>query len=348
MPHEAGPRVPILQPREWLEAADAITMPVLTPAEWAELPLGPVPYLASVENARLLARDWLLLGEQGLLIESLDAQMPVNPVKAHHIAAVDGAIATLSLPGRETRIAEPCVLLGSHPMHYHWLCYFLPRLLAVERHPHLAAMRLVVGDDLSASQQESLRLAGIGEDRLLRLGPDAVHLFDELWVPSMLTWRLAVHPAALRWLRRTYLGTDAPQPRGRRLFVSRRDAALRHVLNEDEVAALLGRHGFETVAAGRLGFGEQARLFSEAEWIAGGTGSGLANIVFAPRGATLVELHNYTAADFFRVLCAELGQRYERLQGEVRPANGVRLHDCDFTVPLAPLEALLARPDAQK
>lgn len=339
--------VPVRSPDEWLQGADAMVVPLLSPAEEAECRLGFSPYLASVEGARLLPLDWLLLGDHGLLIESLDAQMALRPTKAHHVAAASGGSATLDLPDREERIAEPCVLIGSHPAHYHWLTYYLPRLVALERAPELAGLPLLVGDNLTAGQAEALRIAGIDEGRLRRLARGAVYRFDELWVPSLLTWRLRVHPVALRWLRRTYLGTDAPGAGKRRLFVSRRDASIRHLLNEDEVVALLARYGFETVEAARLGFGAQARLFGEAEWVVGGTGSGLSNIVFAPPGATVVELHNNDAADFIEALCPALGQRYVRIMGNIRPELGKLVHDCDFTVPLAPLEALLgdaARP----
>lgn len=333
--------VPILGPDEWLRGADAMIVPLLSAAEEAECRLGFRPYLASVADVRVLPHDWLLLGDHGLLIESLDAQMPLRPTKAHHIAAASGGRATLELPDREARFAGPCVLLGNHPAHYHWLTYYLPRLIALERASALADLPLVVGDSLTAGQAEALRVAGVDERRLLRLAGGAVYRFDELWVPSLLTWRLTVHPVALRWLRRTFLGTAAPAAGRRRVFVSRRDASMRQLLNEDEVAALLARHGFETVAAARLGFGAQARLFGEAEWVVGGTGSGLSNVVFAPPGTTVVELHNNDAADFIEALCPALGQRYVRIMGAIRPEHGKLVHDCDFTVPLAPLEALL-------
>lgn len=333
--------VPILGPDEWLQGADAMVVPLLAPAEEARCKLGFRPYLANVADARVLPHDWLLLGDHGLLIESLDAQMALRPTKAHHVAAASGGSATLDLPGREERIAEPCVLIGNHPAHYHWLTYYLPRLVALERAPELAGLPLVVGDNLTAGQAEALRIAGIEEGRLRRLARGVVYRFEELWVPSLLTWRLTVHPVALKWLRRTFLGPDAPVAGRRRLFVSRQDASIRHLLNEDEVLAALARHGFEAVEAARLGFGAQARLFGEAEWVVGGTGSGLSNVVFAPPGATVVELHNNDAADFIEALCPVLGQRYVRIMGAIRPELGKLVHDCDFTVPLAPLEALL-------
>lgn len=304
--------------------------------------MGFEPYIAHLSDVRLLPDDWLLLADQGLLIESLDPMMPLNPVKARHIAGYADGIATLELPDRETAVDEPCVLLGNHPSYYHWLVYHLPRLMALERVPDLRGLRLLVGENLSAPQVESLRLAGIQESRLLRLRGDAVYRCASLWVPSALTYRLAVHPATLRWLRRTFIGRESPPPGSRRLFASRGDAPIRYLVNEDEIARSIAPLGFERIRCAELDFAQQVRLFSEAEAVVGGTGAALSNGIFMPEGALVLELHNYEGARFFESLCAQLGQRYERLIGELRPkAPGTRLHDCDFYVrPEAVLERL--------
>jgi capsular polysaccharide biosynthesis protein len=69
--------------------------------------------------------------------------------------------------------------------------------------------------------------------------------------------------------------------RQRRVYLSRKDAMMRRVLNEPAVEALLQAHGFETVQTERLSVFEQVALFSNAEIIAGPHGAGLTNAVFA-------------------------------------------------------------------
>ena len=316
-------------------------LPFLTPAEAGELAMGFDPYIAHLEDVQLLPDDWLLLAGHGLLIESLDPMMPLNPAKARHIPLYADGIATLEVPDREVLIDEACILLGNHSSYYHWLLYHLPRLMALERVAELRTLRLIVGDKLPPQQAESLRLAGIPESRLLRLSGDAVYRCESLWVPSALTYRMQAHPAALRWLRRTFIGSESPRPRGRRLLASRGDASMRHLVNEPEIARRLAPLGFELIRCGELGFAEQVRLFSEAEAVVGPTGAALSNGLFLPARALLMELHNYDGAQFFHALCMQLGQRYERLIGELRPkAPGMRVHDCDYYV--AP-DALLAR-----
>ena len=333
----------LLRSAEWLNAAEAHSLPFLTPAEEREMSMCFQPSISYVEDVRLIPHDWLLLSAQGLLIESLDPWMPFRPEKARHVARFADGVATLELPEREVTIDEPCVLLGAHSSHYHWLLFHLPRLIALERVPELRELRLIVGDRLHPQQLESLRLAGIGEARLLKLASDAVYRCESLWVPSVLTDRMHVQPTALRWLRRTFTGSENPRPRGRRVFTSRRDAPLRQLVNEEELVQVLKPLGFEFARCGAMGFAEQVKLFSEAEAVVGGTGSALSNGIFVPSGALMMELHNYDGAKFLDFLCMQLGQYYARIIGELRPQGpGTLLHNCDFYVAPDTLTARLA------
>jgi capsular polysaccharide biosynthesis protein len=164
----------------------------------------------------------------------------------------------------------------------------------------------------------------------------------------VLTDRMHVHPMALRWLRRTFTGTENPRKRGRRVFTSRRDAPLRQLVNEEELVAALAPLGIEFARCGAMGFAEQVALFSEAEVVVGGTGSALSNAVFVPGGALMMELHNYAGAKFLDFLCMQLGQYYVRIIGELRPQSpGVLLHNCDFYIDPGELIARLGAEGVQ-
>jgi capsular polysaccharide biosynthesis protein len=163
-------------------------------------------------------------------------------------------------------------------------------------------------------------------------------------VPSILSDRLGLHPAAFKWLRRRF-GTLVPSAAPReRLFVSRRDAATRRLLNEDEVMAEAARFGFTRIEASRLSFAEQVARFGAAEAVIGVTGSGLSNAVFAPVDAAFVELHNMEqGAHFIEALASQLGQRYVRLMGEPVADPARIAHNFDFRFDPAMLrEALQA------
>jgi hypothetical protein len=56
-------------------------------------------------------------------------------------------------------------------------------------------------------------------------------------------------------------------------------------------------------------------------------------MVFAPREATVLELHNIrTGADFFARLAQQLGMRYGRVTGELLPQPAVIANNRDFRI----------------
>lgn len=76
----------------------------------------------------------------------------------------------------------------------------------------------------------------------------------------------------------------------RRIYVSRRLAGARQVVNEPEVFTILQELGFQSVCLEQISLTEQVKLFRESEAIVGPHGAGLANIVFSGPGTTLIEL----------------------------------------------------------
>jgi capsular polysaccharide biosynthesis protein len=326
----------------WLEQAHAITVPVpgLDVTEATRF----APYLALVEDVRLLVDDWCLLNSAGsLLIESLHQRLMHAPARSRFIARYEAPEAQLALPEISLTLDEPCVLLGYSASHYHWLIDYLPRLYSVEQFAHLKGLPLLVGANITAAHVASLAHLGIPSSQLLRLDPAAVVRCRHLWVPSILSDGLGLHPVAFKWLRRRFASL-VPAAAGReRLFVSRRDATTRQLINEDAVMAEAARFGFVRIEASRLDFAEQVARFGRAEAVIGVTGSGLSNAVFAPAGAAFIELHNMEqGAAFIEVLTAQLGQRYVRLPGEPRADAQRGAHNFDFSLdPLRLREALL-------
>jgi capsular polysaccharide biosynthesis protein len=88
-------------------------------------------------------------------------------------------------------------------------------------------------------------------------------------------------------------GPADPAP-GRRIYLSRADAGWRRVLNEPVLMAMLAQRGFESVSLAGMSVREQAALFDAAAWIVAPHGAGLANVVFARPGATLLEIFPFS------------------------------------------------------
>ncbi|HZY36651.1 MAG TPA: glycosyltransferase family 61 protein [Mucilaginibacter sp.] len=78
---------------------------------------------------------------------------------------------------------------------------------------------------------------------------------------------------------------------GNKLYVSRRLAKRRKVVNEEEILLVLEKYGFETFHPEKFSFLEQVAIFSRVRYLVGEHGSGLTNLLFVPEGASLLELH---------------------------------------------------------
>ena len=77
---------------------------------------------------------------------------------------------------------------------------------------------------------------------------------------------------------------------GRKIYISRADAARRKVSNCEEIEQMVSALGFEVVTLGQLSFIEQAKIFYTSDLIIGEHGAGLANLVFCREGTKVIEI----------------------------------------------------------
>ena len=71
---------------------------------------------------------------------------------------------------------------------------------------------------------------------------------------------------------------------GRKIFISRKNATVKRVRNEAEVAELFRRNGYEIICTENLTYREQVELFSSAACIVGASGAALTNLVYCHPG----------------------------------------------------------------
>ncbi|HYO40513.1 MAG TPA: glycosyltransferase 61 family protein [Nocardioidaceae bacterium] len=97
-----------------------------------------------------------------------------------------------------------------------------------------------------------------------------------------------------------------------RVFCSRRTKRRRPCHNAPDVEALFASHGFTILHPEDLPFVEQARVFRDAEVVAGFAGSGLFSLVFSktPKRVIVVSSESYTARNEY-LMCSVLGHRLD-------------------------------------
>jgi len=220
-------------------------------------------------------------------------------------------------PHEDKEVTIGYVIGGDRNGYAHWVYEQLPKLYWYRRYIKKTGLRptLIVSGTLSEWHHRSLVLLGHNPCSYVRHTPNSVIRFDRLLIPPhprrTRGGEFQVCPTALRWVRNemrsSVEGVSIDYPK--RLYVSRRSADRRQVVNSGEVIGLIERHGLRALDPGGLSLDEQVQLFSGAQLIVGPHGGGLANIIYATDSKVL-ELITTRSGEHFFVLSLECGHRY--------------------------------------
>lgn len=229
--------------------------------------------------------------------------------------------------------------------YFHWMLQGLPRLLAVLEVGDRSGVDRFLVDGNRPFVAESFARLGLGDDRLERVGaPDPAFRCE-----TLVTARLPdVYAPIPRWGIERVRALFAPA-RGAagapRIYIRRGATPRRRVVNEDDVVAVLDRHGFVTVSMDAMTVAEQAAQFAAAEVVVGAHGAALTNLVFARPGTHVVEL--LPANDpkpLYWHLAAQTGAVYDVLVGSepaLRRRHDVWMNDADLVVDVRELERIV-------
>jgi hypothetical protein len=223
-----------------------------------------------------------------------------------------------------TRREAPDGILLAMPWHhnfYHWMLEFLPRLLCLEHCEELKSLPLLIPRSAPRFVRESLQLAGYW-DRTVPLD-DGVHLFKKLHLISTLAPACEVSPPAIEWLTKALAVPSSATSSPRKIYVSRSDAKIRFVSNEDSLKAILSEFGFVIANMSDHSPAEQIQMFHGAEYVVGPHGAAFANLAFAQPGCTFLEFFSdghFNGA--FSRIAAIKGLRYGFLVGKPTSFGG--------------------------
>jgi hypothetical protein len=191
------------------------------------------------------------------------------------------------LPGSYYHLGHPCV-----HAYYHWMIEVLPRLAVLDKLSGFEALKVLLPQHLTAFQHASLKAVGINPGRFAQI-PGGDWRCEKLYFSEIPAPTGSPSPAAVSWLRSVFLNRgnqEVAQLDTRRIYLTRRDAPKRKIINDGEVIAFLERKGFEVVCATELSLEEQIRTFEGAGIIIAPHGAGLTNIMFASPGTIVIEL----------------------------------------------------------
>ena len=258
-------------------------------------------------------------------------------------AALDGYFQVdpglIALPASTGRLAGTwlSLLLGDTQDHFRLLLLNLARLALLDPSQLASLDGVLLPAELNRVHREAVEAAlalaygrtGLPEGLRICL----VSRGDGLDVERLLLpWQIGqgprINPVGARFLRALAPhGRHAPGL-GRRIYLDRRGARARPLLNEDEAVAAMGRLGIEPVRMETLAFAEQMRLMAESDMIVGAYGAGLSNIVFAPTGTRIIEIRPHRLEDWrYRSLAAASRLSYDCILSRgVTPVSGAAEH----------------------
>lgn len=103
-----------------------------------------------------------------------------------------------------------------------------------------------------------------------------------------------------------------------KIYISRKYANKRRVINEDDVIEFMISRGFKIIYAEKLSFVDQVLLFKDAEILVGLHGAGLVNMLFMTKDSYLIELrrHGDSRNNCFYTMASDLKLNYFYLLAE--------------------------------
>ena len=294
-----------------LDAAVAATAHLLLGmpqyAHWTS-PYQPPPLrLLALERCIAVSPNLLLTAAGQLLNDNIgynNAELCAHlPQGFPGIAASDREI-ILAVMHRDTaRVSEPAIYLPATTNYAAWFFGSLPRLAA---YVELGDLPIMLHGDASAYQLASLAALGVDEARLIRHAAHVRLECRQLYYCTTSYFHHAPSVMGLNYVRDNVVRAlgEAVRPAAKRLYLARRHAKDRPLLNESEVIQLFERYGFFAIDPEMHTFEEQVRFAASAEIVAGPYGANLANLIFAQRARKCLILATKQQPEFARLASA--------------------------------------------
>lgn len=297
----------------YITAPQVFEPPTLTTHTGSGVTDFPDIYMANIKNATVIAGSSLILVDNNritLYDELTYVEAGHYGISNHLVHSVNNEVVDVDIAyHREPDIAEAIHFCKDYASnYYHWIVECLPRFWIIDQYPELKNMPLLVDSELIPQQLEALHLLNSNNHPLIFLKRSVGYHVNNLYVPAPLSLLndnytspvnyakdTLISPIAVNYMREVlFKKLGITEKKGlRKLFISRKLAAYRHLLNANDIESYMLDQGFEIVYTEHLSFANQVTLFSQADIIVGQEGAGLANLMFAPRECKIIILINH-------------------------------------------------------
>lgn len=277
----------------------------------------PQAFVAGIARGRVWGRDGAVITPDDALVGDISREFGRYGGSLNEGHSIFGHMKLPKVTKVKGKVAV-VMAAGSHNYH-HWLYDTLPRIGLLKKAGLEKDIDHFIIDYAGLKfQKDSLEVLGIPEEKLI-LCHDRWNFHiqaDELIVTSLPARLGTISDWTVEFLRNTFIPGDKRASR-ERLYLSRRKAPSRNLVNEKEVLEILGKLDFRPFYPEDHSIRETAAVFAAAGGIAGVHGSGFANLAFCSPNTKVIDILAPKHLDpYYWILSNLTGSQYAYIFGE--------------------------------
>ncbi|QXM05958.1 glycosyltransferase family 61 protein [Crassaminicella indica] len=267
--------------------------------------ISPEIYVAELENANIIGGNSAIIVNDYCLYDMAKRDNQARyDLRCESIKNIDKNYAVIGSMNSNEVFKEAISLVGVAPYnYYHFTVELLSRLQYVDQFEEYRYMPLLI-DEMGFNipqHRELLHIINKFNHPIIPIKKNYRYKIKKLIYPSYNTWMPINKKAWIKSKPEDYLIADSAveyirnnvlnniKSKGhKKIFISRKNCKNVRLINHEEVVELFKKYGFEIIYPENAKFQQQVKLFSEAEYIAGVTGSGFTNILYCSSNAKVL------------------------------------------------------------
>lgn len=263
-------------------------------------------------DIRIIILNDVIVGEQGLVLDS-NFRVIKETITQHSNYEIDNFIKIARITSHIEDVNGKFLNLRKRgEQNYgHWLIECLPKL---DYLGHLGSDYGVlvpnIGPQMNNVIDSSIKASGVSQDlTIVKMDKKEIKRFSTLAIIDGLTHHSSyMAPQVVHFNEK--LSTCIEGSGMKKVFLLR-DSQSRRIGNVDQLSSALEKLGFITISPGRLDFAGQISALKNADSIIGVMGAEMTNIVYANRGAKVLNITPASMPDtFFHFLSIHKGHSY--------------------------------------
>ncbi len=271
-------------------------------------------FVAILQNGRAWGDNFnsAIITSDNKLVSDISSGVPeliISSLRLPPAITIDGTVAFLSVKWGQKN-------------YFHWMFDVVMRIDLLRR-SNLSIDKFVFSRCDLPFQKETIEALGISSNKIIE-SQFCPHIkAQKLLVPSLSNSQgknLRVPQWGCAFLKSLFLPAETREKsssKAERIYISRKKASNRRIVNEQEVINLLEKLGFKTITLESISVAQQASLLAHSQVIVATHGAGLTNLVFChPRTKVIEIFHPEYVMNYYWLLSNICGLEHYHLIGD--------------------------------